>query len=273
MIGNFYFKNFNLESVDKVTSFDFSNQRGVYETLKLRDGVLFFPNDHIDRLFHSIKLFNLNDEINFSKQELNDTLDELVEKNKLSDANIRIYYIDQKESKELYLMMIDPIFPNLELYKNGVKTISVHGARNNSQVKYINPETSQKIYQKAKELGAYDALLVNGYVTEGTRTNIFLVKEGKFYTPPKERVLEGVTRKHVIEVIKNNGMEIFEEDIFYNSLQNFDGAFLTGTSTSVMPVNSIDNINFEIDNNIRFIQKKFDAYLKEYILNNKNGRN
>ena len=273
MIGNFYFKNFNLKEVDKSKNIDFSNQKGVYETLKLREGVLFFPNDHIDRLFNSIKLFNLTDEINFSKQELNDNLEELVEKNKLSDANIRIFFINQNESKELYLMMFNPIFPNIELYKNGVKIISVHGVRKNSQVKYINPETSQIFYEKAKNLGAYDALLVNGFVSEGTRTNIFFVKNGEFYTPPKERVLDGVTRKHVIDVIKNNGINIFEEDIMYNSLQNFDGAFLTGTSTLVMPVNSIDHINFEIDNNIKYIQKKFDAYLNEYILNNKNGRN
>jgi branched-chain amino acid aminotransferase len=271
MIGEFYSKNLNLVKSDNNHFFNFSNKKGVYETLKLRDGIIFFPEEHVNRLLNSIKLTNLNDELNFSNDEILDGIEKLIENNKLSDANLKIFYIGENDSKNLYFMMYDPIFPNPQFYIDGVKIISFHGVRKNSHAKYLNPEISQIIYHKAEESGAYDALLVNGFVTEGTRTNVFFIKDDVVYTPPKERVLEGVTRKHVIDVIKNNGVEFYEKDIMFDSLNNYDSVFLTGTSTLVMPVNSIDNINFEINDLFKFIKNKFDDYLNKYKLINQNG--
>ena len=120
----------------------------------------------------------------------------------------------------------------------------------------------------------YEVLLVNeaGYITEGSRSNVFFVKKNKVFTPPTEDVLQGVTRQKIIESIEKQNIEFAMENIAFNDISNFESVFISGTSRRVLPVKSIleTNINYNVNNDLlRFIEKEFlnvtNLYIENYI--------
>ena len=96
--------------------------------------------------------------------------------------------------------------------------------------------------QKASEEGAAEAILVrDGIITEGTHTNFFAVKDETIYTAPKSRlILEGITRKVVLEFCEKFKIDLKEEFIEKDNLKNFTEFFITSTTKEITPVTSID---------------------------------
>jgi branched-subunit amino acid aminotransferase/4-amino-4-deoxychorismate lyase len=99
-------------------------------------------------------------------------------------------------------------------------------------------------FRDAKKAGAYDALLINrkGYVTEGTRTNIFCISGNIIVSPLEKDILLGVTRMHVLQVAKANGFKVENRNLRIEDLESADSVFITSTSTKIMPVRSVDKI-------------------------------
>jgi D-alanine transaminase len=96
--------------------------------------------------------------------------------------------------------------------------------------------------QKATEENAVEAILVrDGLITEGTHTNFFAVKDETVFTAPKSRlILEGITRKMVLEFCAKFKIECREEFINKDDLKSFDEFFITSTTKEITPVISID---------------------------------
>jgi branched-subunit amino acid aminotransferase/4-amino-4-deoxychorismate lyase len=115
--------------------------------------------------------------------------------------------------------------------------------RSYPHAKTLNMLPSYLAFRRASAAGAYDALLIdsNGNITEGTRTNSFVVKGKTLVSPPEAKILLGVMRKVVLKVAGGNGFKVEERDISLDSLGAYDGAFLTSTSSKVMPISSIDD--------------------------------
>lgn len=266
MIGNHFSKNLQIQDVnDAVVTIDdinFSYGFGVYETLKLRKGVLFFPEDHTKRLHHSAKIIDLPHA--WQTQDIVQGLDELVESNDVTDANIKAIMVGSNGSPDLYMFMINPLFPDRKSYRDGVKVISYEGQRQLPQAKSLNMLISSMAYRKARENGAYDALLVDGLVFEGTRTNVFFTDGEKVFTPPKETVLDGVTRKYVMQIAVESGIEVVETPIPSDTIDQYVGGFLTSTSSKVMPIQEIDDIKFIIPDVVRELQRNYNMFLESY---------
>jgi D-alanine transaminase len=96
--------------------------------------------------------------------------------------------------------------------------------------------------QKAIKSNAWEVILHrNDFITEGSHTNFFAVKNKKIFTAPLSHyILDGVTRKVVLELCKKNNIEFTEEYIKINDLKNFDEFFITGTTTEITPIIKID---------------------------------
>ena len=91
-------------------------------------------------------------------------------------------------------------------------------------------------------------------------------------TPPKKNVLAGVTRQKVILLCKENNIECIEQEIRVSQLSNFEAAFFSGTSPKVLPVKSIDQINFDPGNELlKRLIKLYDEEIKRYIKLAKSG--
>ncbi|MEG0641800.1 MAG: aminotransferase class IV, partial [Clostridium sp.] len=97
-----------------------------------------------------------------------------------------------------------------------------------------------------KEKECFEAILVNddGYVTEGSRSNLFFIRDNTLYTTQGKDVLLGITRKRIIDLAKKNGVNVIEKPIHIDELSGFSSLFISGTSPKVLPIKSVDNINY-----------------------------
>ena len=122
-------------------------------------------------------------------------------------------------------------------------------------------------YKKAKESGAYDALLVDnkGFVREGTRTNLFFTDGKKLFTPPLADVLNGVTRITLLDALRAKGIEVEERRLQLRELVKYTGYFLTSTSSKVLPISRIDGRTFEVLPIVKDVMKIYDEYLEGYV--------
>ena len=115
----------------------------------------------------------------------------------------------------------------------------------------------------------FELLLVNhdGYITEGSRTNVFFVKQDKLYTPPSDKVLMGITRKHIYNTMKIYDITIIEKLIHVSELDDYEGVFLTGTSIKILTIAKIDHICYSQQNSFIYsLIDKFNKYIDNYFL-------
>lgn len=239
---------------------------GVYENLKVRKGVLYFPERHIDRLFMSAKTIGLP--IGFSSDEIKDFLERFVKSVDEKSFNIKVLCVGAgSEKSDLYIFANAPKYISKKLYRDGVSVITHVGERDFPQAKTLNMLLSYVVYSKAKEQGCYDALLVghDGEILEGTRTNLFFTDGKTIFTSPKDLVLEGVTRMTLIEALSQKGIKVEEKVLTQKDLFSYKGFFLTSTSTKVVPVSLIDGQPVEIPEIVRDVISIYDEYLEEYV--------
>ncbi len=243
-----------------IDDIDFAYGYGVYETLKVRKGVLFFAERHEERLFFSASAIGM--EHPWRPGQVVDAVVALVRANGIPDCNVKVLLIAGK----LYIMALAPLFPKRSDLKAGGRAITFEGERFYPQAKTLSMLVSTIAFRKAKEAGAYDALLVNrnGEVTEGTRTNLFATDGRVVYTPPAYQVLAGVTKLTVSDVIRGLGIPLEERTLPVEGLVAWEGLFLTSTSTKVMPLSRVDDWEYDVPPVVADIRRAYDAYLSEY---------
>ena len=115
---------------------------------------------------------------------------------------------------------------------------------------------------EAEKNGYTDALMLDykGRVSESTGSNIFLVINGEIHTPVPDCFLNGITRQAVIEIAKNEGINVIERDIYPDEISKAEEIFLTGSAVEVTPVGKIDNQNFKVGD---ITTKISSLYMKE----------
>ena len=173
----------------------------------------------------------------------------MVAQTKETTYNLKLMLIGAPapENADFYIFCSAPLFPDKKLYRDGVKTRTVNYERAYPQAKSLNMLQSYVAYRDAKNNGCYDALLVNkeGNITEGTRTNFLAVKGNTIYSSLEKDILLGVARKYVLEIAQENGFAVEERNIPKESLREYDGAFLTSTSSKIMPIKKVDDFEYE----------------------------
>ncbi|MDA8596926.1 aminotransferase class IV [Candidatus Pacebacteria bacterium] len=238
---------------------------GVYETLRVIDAKPQFLSEHTERLLTSAHHITL--EHTLTEAAIQDFVTKLIDTLEQGTYNLKLLLIGGATAAEadVYMFASNPLFPDKKLYRDGVHTITQKGERLFPQAKTLNMLQSYLSYKAAKEAGAYDALMVNrdGYVTEGTRTNFFTITGKTIFTPPSNEILDGVTRRHVLVVAAEAGFTVEEVSITPEQIQEYDGAFLTSTSTKIMPIKSIDEFSYsQMSSELQALQRAFDTYLE-----------
>ena len=96
---------------------------------------------------------------------------------------------------------------------------------------------------EALDNGADEAVMLdkNGFISEGSGENIFIVKDQSIFTPTTEHCLNGITRQSVIQIAQDLKFQVYEKDISYEDLLNADEAFFTGTAVEITPISKLDN--------------------------------
>jgi len=239
---------------------------GVYESIKVSGGVAFFVADHIERLMSSAKEIGLTHP--FSPRAVEQGVAELLEKNATESCNVKILLLGAKtaEGASLEILCLNPLFPDAKLYRDGVHCVTYEYERAFPHAKTLNMLQSYLAYAEARLASAYDALLLDreGNITEGTRTNFFCMKGKTITSPPKEKILLGVTRKAVLKVAKENDFTVEERNIRPANLSEYDGAFLTSTSSKIMSIHSINEHTFaEQPKALKELMTAFSRFLDE----------
>ena len=253
------------EAVVSVQDLHFQYGFGVYESLRVRKSTVYFVEQHVARLIESAHIIDLHHP--YSQEQIIDFIKNVSEKNALESANIKMLLIGGKTAEEstLYIFPVQPMYPDRKLYRDGATVETVRYERFLPNAKTLNMLPSYLFFTKARKNGHYDALLVsnNNDILEGTRTNFFAVKDSVLFTPPKAVVLDGVIRQTLIAVAKKHGFSVKEESIPLESLKNFDGAFLTSTSTKILPLAQIDEFKFgEVPEKVKELMKVYDEFLE-----------
>ncbi|MBI4272515.1 aminotransferase class IV [Candidatus Uhrbacteria bacterium] len=249
---------------DKGYFFDFS----VYSSLKVVQGKIFFPTYHIERLFESAALIGIVH--SFTTKDVLSWLKKTVEINALKDALLRILLIGDPDAlgqATLYCIPLGGLtfYPD-SLYRDGAKAITYAGERRIPNAKTKDLLLGFLAYREALAHGALDALLIDkeGTIREGTRTNFFAFKDDVLITPPREFVLDGITKKIILEAARGR-FKIQEAPISLKAIATYSECFITSTSMNVMPLRYIDTHECKGPfSKTRELQTLFRAYCKEH---------
>ncbi|MBN1598451.1 MAG: aminotransferase class IV family protein [Bacteroidales bacterium] len=266
--GEFYFQENQLfKSYNINYKFNTSGYL-LYEVVRSQNGVLIFLQEHLDRLSRSILSINLYNKTEFKKAE--NILKKLVSVNNDKEGNIKLLVkrVDQRICFSAYYIQHN--YPDESLYKKGVDLITYKIQRPDPHLKQvaISDLIRREITDYIKGSNVFEVLLVNesGYVTEGSKSNVFFIRNEEVITATDESVLKGITRGKVIEILEEGNIKLIKRNIHLKELNSFKGAIICGTSPKVIPVRKVDNINYVVNNSIcRYATEKFNEIFQNYI--------
>ena len=267
-IKEYYIKNGDIKITNDEDIFNRIEKPPIYEVIRVIKGVPLFLEEHLDRMFHSANI--TGHELSRNEKEIREDIKKLILKNDISDLNIKLLSAEVEEIGKVFLVYcIKSFYPPLEYYENGIKTILFDYERQNPNAKVLFTSFKSEVAKELKEKNAFEALLLgkSGHIPEGSRSNIFFVKENKVYTAPESEVLIGITRKQILQVCKELGIEIIEESIHKKDINKIDGAFMSGTSVNVLPISTINKLKINsVDNEIIIkINKAYEKKMIDYI--------
>jgi D-alanine transaminase len=245
------------ETEAKVSIFDrgFLMADGVYEVTSVLDGKLIDFDGHALRLQRSLDELDMKNPI--TKDDLLEVHRELVRLNDINEGMIylqitrgapddRDFAFPDPETVPCTVVLFTQNKPGLAanpVAQKGIKVISIEdirwGRRDIKTVQLLYPSMGKMM---AKAAGVDDAWMVqDGFVTEGTSNNAYIVKDGKIITRPKTNdILHGITRAAVLRFAEEAQMAVEERNFTIEEAQDADEAFITSASTFVMPVIEID---------------------------------
>ncbi|EQC46224.1 aminotransferase class IV [Bacteriovorax sp. Seq25_V] len=242
----------------KVSVFDrgFLFGDSIYEVTDAYEMNPCFLDEHLDRLWISAsKLFM---PINYTREEIVHEISKCLKKLSAPRSYIRIIItrgegeitLDPSNAGKNNLIIIcRPLQKNPNWwYQNGVEVVVAQTKRTaiesmDPSIKSGNYLNNILAFNEAVSKGAFDAIMLNhdGNVTEGTTSNVWLVKNGIFYTPAlKAGLLSGITRAKLIELCHENNIQVREENISIKQLLEADEVFLTSSTKRIIPVVKID---------------------------------
>lgn len=269
MIGSYFSLNDDLLPVEKavvsVDNLSFVYGYGVYENLKVRNRILFFPELHAERLVHSARIIGLKTTL--TSEKIKDRIEKLCDTVRLESYNLKVLLLGNDKDADMYVFALNPRFLTDKEYREGVNVTTYRGERLFPDAKTLNMLMSFLAYKEAQMKGAYDALLVDndGKLREGTRTNLFFTDGKNIYTPPRKKILEGVTRTTVIDALAKKGIVVQEKEVTMNEVGSYKGFFLTSTSSRVLPISRIDGMTIGIPQIVRDVMRIYDECLEEYV--------
>jgi branched-chain amino acid aminotransferase len=212
----------------------------------------------------------------FSPREIMLTIEQLIRINNIKSGPVKLYFAKRHGRLDFMAYLMKPYVPQPEEYLTGVKTVSLKEMRSNPNIKVWNESLRGKTIELINRSHAFEVILVDsdGYILEGSRSNIFFIRDDTVFTTPGEYVLKGITRKKVLEVCERLGIQLEFRKIRYGEIMHYNASFLTGTSRKVVPVKSIDNFNFSVsDNCLLKISVGFESLVAEYIAMKKQAEN
>ncbi len=234
---------------------------GVFEGVRAyktdKGPAIFRLQEHTDRLFRSAHILGMK--MPWDKKTVMEAQKKAVRENNLESGYIRPMAFYGAEAmgiaaKTLSVHLIVAAWPwgaylGKEALENGIRVKTSSFARHHVNITMCkakangNYMNSILAHQEAAHDGYDEALLldVDGFVAEGSGENIFIIRNGKMYTPDLTSALEGITRDTIIQLANEIGLPVIEKRITRDEVYSADEAFFTGTAAEVTPIRELDN--------------------------------
>ncbi|MBO4635849.1 MAG: aminotransferase class IV, partial [Clostridiales bacterium] len=214
-----------------------------YETVRLKEGVLLYIEDHLERLTKSVKGI---EDFPVDAEEIEDKCYSFLYNAFLheKEGNLRIVLT----KNHLLIHLCDGCIPSPSDFENGVMAASLKWDRVDPNIKVFRGDYKTAVAETFSRTGAYELLLKdsNDRFYEGSKSNLFAVIGNKVYSAPDDKILLGITRKRVISSLERAGGELVTGTFTMEELQSTPGAslFVSSTPFDILPIASVDGIPF-----------------------------
>ena len=261
---------------------------GMWEGMRLYNGRWAFFEEHMDRLFNSLKSVSLD--IDMGPEDIRAILDKTAQVNGMSsDAHCRLMITRGRKTKPFQhpsLSRFGPTIVAIVEHSKPAETVQAKGIRlatvpqvrglpMSQDAKYNSHSKLNCVIAclQAEQAGADEALMLDphGFVNTTNACNFFIVRRGEVWTSTGDYCMNGVTRQKVIDLCRDNGIPIFEKNYSLYEAYGADEAFLTGTFGAQTPVAEIDGK--PIGNGERPIMMRIRELYKEAVRQDVSGEN
>jgi branched-chain amino acid aminotransferase len=249
---------------------DFPGATIVYEVIRLTDGVFLFLDDHLDRFFESFALKKLNPQP--AREEIIEILRKVLEINNTRTGNVKLIAAFGSNNCKLMAGFVPHCYPTEQMYEEGVETVSLTALRPDPNAKILHSDLSAKVADTLKSTRAYEVVYIDdkGFITEGSKSNLFFIRGNDVFTAPANKVLKGITRKYVIQACEAAGLNVREEAVAFNQIGHFESMLITGTSPKVLPARTLNSHIFATQSKtVQHIMEEYRCIFDSYIAENK----
>ena len=240
----------------------------LYEVIRVIEGIPIFLEDHLDRLFESARLTVMNhlpDAVSLAAMIKN-----FITTQKKATGNIKLSFSFNNLSitPKGEITFIPHSYPSQEEYSNGVKVGLLYADRPIPNAKIQNTDIRERANQAISANEVFEVLLIDseGNITEGSRSNVFFIKNGTLFSSPGDKILRGITWIKVLQICTTAGIQVIESAIPANKIDQYEAAFLTGTSPKLLPISSIDNLVYNTDHPLLTrLQEMYNQLIEDYL--------
>ena len=240
---------------------------GIFDYLRVVDNQPLFVSDHLDRLYQSASLMHM--EVPQSKEAILKIVLELVAKNNMPYSGLKLIVSggDSSDGYSLEQPRLTIIQQPLPVPSNSFTVspfvlMSHPFQRQLPEVKTTDYLMAIYLQPKLKAFGGQDILYTHeGMVRECPRSNIFMISEQGTIVTPKDQILKGITRKNIIAVATDNGIQVEERPIALDEIKKSKGAFIASSTKRIIPVNKIDESVISTDSPI--LEKIFNLLVQK----------
>lgn len=246
---------------------------GAFTTILVIDKVPVWLEDHLQRLYGNADEIgvHLSDR---DKKEIKGLVKKIAYINGDLEHGMRVAIWNLNPNEEFKVsrdLSINSFYPDLpsEVYDKGVITITLDFYRPRAHVKSVYAQIQEVTMQSCKKENAFEAILLDdsGRICEGSRSNVFWLRNGTVYTPFRN-MLQGVTRKKIIGLCKRLEIPLEEGDYHIDDLLGADEAFLTGTTKRIIPIHSVNSkpiADGKPGETTQKLIKAYDRLVEDYI--------
>ncbi len=242
---------------------------GIFDFLRVINQVPLFIDDHLQRFLHSAQMMRLDPGMDIDTLKKN--IFQLIEQNSFSYSGMRIlltggsspdgYQVVQPSLAIMQQAMVQPIDT---MVVNGMKLVTYEHQRQMPDVKTTDYLMAIWLQPWVKEKGADDVLYCNqGMARELPRSNFFIVTADDTICTPGKQVLEGITRKKIIEIAKEAGYRVMEKDLHLEEIKSAKEVFVSSSTKRLIPVSQLDDTKFERLQELSVTQKLYDLFLQK----------
>jgi branched-chain amino acid aminotransferase len=238
----------------------------LYEVIAFYNKKYLYLEDHLQRLESSSRLAGLP--LWMPIDEVRSRLLNLLKINDVKEGSINLVFNYSNDPVTFITYINKPHNPTAEDYIHGIKTQLHFDIRTTPNIKFFLQDFRERAGKVIRDNNLWEVILVDkdDFITEASRSNVFMIKGKTVITAPVELVLPGVTRKHILEICTDLNIPVQERCVRYPELKEMDAVFLTGTTSKVLPISHVGDWEFNSAHPVLVrIREAYEEAVRKYI--------